>query len=227
MPTRVPHTLIRMAHHVPDERQEFAATLRAAGPQAPTLCGDWRTSELLAHLILRERLSAEAAGRVPVRRLRELSEHVIAGYVADHDYPEMVDTFEAGPPAISPWAIPAVREAFNLLEYTVHHEDVRRARRRRHRRARCPTASRAGDLEPAAPLGPVHHAHGPDPGPAGVAGPRQRRRRAHRGHGTVRSLGAPMGARARRVRAADGGPQVSYHGSPEDVATVRRRAIAV
>ncbi len=33
----------------------------------------------------------------------------------------------AGPPRWSPFALPLVREAVNLLEYVVHHEDVRRA----------------------------------------------------------------------------------------------------
>ena len=224
MSMSVPHTLIGMAHHVPDERQEFAATLRAAGPQAPTLCGDWRSSELLAHLILRERLSAEAAGRVPVRRLRELSEHVIAGYVAEHDYPEMVDTFEGGPPAISPWAIPAIREAFNLLEYTVHHEDVRRAGGDTTPRALPASREQAiwNRLRRSAPftmrMVPIR-VRLEWPGHGSVDAGR-------RGHGTVRVTGAPMELALvafGRQRVA----QVSYHGSPEDVATVSGARIAV
>ena len=33
-----------------------------------------------------------------------------------------------GPPRLSPFSLPGVREQANLIEYFVHHEDVRRAR---------------------------------------------------------------------------------------------------
>ena len=213
-----------MQHHVLDERAEFGATLRTAGPGAPTLCGDWTTSELLAHLILRERLSAEAAGRVPVRQLRELSENVIAGYVEDHDYPEMVDTFEGGPPAISPWAIPVIREAFNLLEYTVHHEDVRRARGDTAPRVLPPPREQAiwNRLRRSAPftmrMVPVR-VRLEWPGHGGVDAGR-------RGHGKVRVTGDPMELALvafGRQRVA----HVAYHGSPADVAIVTGARIAV
>jgi uncharacterized protein (TIGR03085 family) len=213
-----------MQHHVLDERQEFGATLRACGPDGPTLCGEWTTSELVAHLILRERLSAEAAGRVPVRQLRELSENVIAGYVAGHDYPEMVDAFEGGPPAVSPWAIPMVREAFNLLEYTIHHEDVRRG---------------AGDTTPRELPAAREHAiwnrlrrSAPFtmrmvpvrvrlewPGHGSVDAGR-------RGHGKVVITGDPLELALvsfGRQRVA----HVAYHGSAEDVAVVSGARIAV
>src|SRR5690625_6805449 len=35
------------------ERQDLVTTLRAAGPDAPTLCAGWRTRHLAAHLLLR------------------------------------------------------------------------------------------------------------------------------------------------------------------------------
>ncbi len=47
--------------------------------------------------------------------------------MAGHEYGELVDTFEAGPPRLSPWSVPALPEAVNLMEYAIHHEDVRRA----------------------------------------------------------------------------------------------------
>ena len=37
------------------ERAALVATLHEVGPDAPTLCGDWTTRDLAAHLILRER----------------------------------------------------------------------------------------------------------------------------------------------------------------------------
>ena len=43
-----------------------------------------------------------------------------------HGYEGTVDRVRTGPP-IGPMRIPAVRHATNLIEYFVHHEDVRRA----------------------------------------------------------------------------------------------------
>lgn len=116
-----------MQHHAKDERTELCSTLRAAGPGAPTLCGDWTTTELAAHLVLRERSIVEMAGRLPVRQLRANAERAIAEYAAREPYERIVDAIESGPPIYSPWAVPPLREAVNLLEYLVHHEDVRRA----------------------------------------------------------------------------------------------------
>jgi uncharacterized protein (TIGR03085 family) len=109
------------------ERSEFCATLRATDPDAPTLCGDWTAALLTAHLVQRERSFTEALGRLPVTRLRHRAGARLADLVAERTYPELVDAFETGPPAYSPFALPVLREAVNLTEYAVHHEDVRRA----------------------------------------------------------------------------------------------------
>lgn len=125
-----------MQHHAVDERQELCATLRTAGPAAPTLCGGWTTTELAAHLVLRERSVKELGGRVPVRRLRELAEQSMNDYATRETYERVVQAIEHGPsplesgrvyPLAAFWAFPPVREAVNLLEYVIHHEDVRRA----------------------------------------------------------------------------------------------------
>jgi hypothetical protein len=57
-----------MPNHALDERSDLTASLRAAGPDAPTLCGEWTTNQLAAHLVLRERLLSELAVRVPIAR---------------------------------------------------------------------------------------------------------------------------------------------------------------
>jgi uncharacterized protein (TIGR03085 family) len=116
-----------MNQHALDERHELSRTLRATAPDAPTLCGDWTAALLTAHLVQRERSITEVLGRLPVGSLRRRAEHRLAELVAARGYEQLVDEFEAGPPALSPWAIPQLREAVNLLEYAVHHEDVRRA----------------------------------------------------------------------------------------------------
>ena len=44
------------------ERAALVTTMRAVGPDAPTLCGDWTTRDLAAHLVLRERRPDAAPG---------------------------------------------------------------------------------------------------------------------------------------------------------------------
>lgn len=115
-----------MRHDAVDERHDFSATLRGTDPDAPTLCGDWTAALLTAHLVQRERSVREGLGRLPVRSLRQRAEQGLADLVTSRPYPQLVDLFEAGPPAYSPWSVGPLREAVNLLEYVVHHEDVRR-----------------------------------------------------------------------------------------------------
>ena len=109
------------------ERIELADTLRSTDPAAPTLCGDWSVAQLAAHLVLRERSATELLGRVPSDRAQAVARRAIDGHVARTPYPQLVADVAAGPPRWSPFALPLLREAVNLLEYVVHHEDVRRA----------------------------------------------------------------------------------------------------
>jgi uncharacterized protein (TIGR03085 family) len=48
-------------------------------------------------------------------------------YLDRYSYPALIAMFQAGPPSLSPFAIPGADEAANTVEYFVHHEDVRRA----------------------------------------------------------------------------------------------------
>jgi uncharacterized protein (TIGR03085 family) len=125
-----------MQHYAADERHALSETLRRAGADADTLCGDWTTAQLAAHVVLRERSLVEASGRLPVRALKERAERAVTDLAAREPYHRLVDAVAAGPsfrdgrlplPIAWIWAVPAVREAANLLEYLVHNEDVRRA----------------------------------------------------------------------------------------------------
>jgi len=125
-----------MRQHALEERHALAQTLRRADPGAPTLCGDWTAAQLAAHLVLRERSVLELAGRLPVERFRRLAQKEIDDLVAREEYDRLVDAVDAGPswrdvtlpvPTAAVWSLPVVRESANLLEYLVHHEDVRRA----------------------------------------------------------------------------------------------------
>jgi uncharacterized protein (TIGR03085 family) len=112
----------------------FARTERAAladlfvevGPDAPTLCAGWTTTELALHLVVREKgdpanladAATPLAGYLQRRRRSILAANGYAG---------LVEKFRNGPPRFSPFAIPGMDARGNTVELFVHHEDVRRA----------------------------------------------------------------------------------------------------
>ena len=100
------------------------ATLREAGPQAATLCEGWNTTDLAAHLVMRERrLDATLGIAVPF----------LAGYTAavqgkiarSTRWETLIDLVASGPPVYSPFKL--LDPVVNLGEMFIHHEDVRRA----------------------------------------------------------------------------------------------------
>lgn len=106
------------------ERAQLCLRLDELGPDAPTLCEGWTTFDLAAHLVIRERNPVAASGIV-VAALAGLTERGMArekrrGFAA------VGDRLRGGPPP-GPFAVPGLREQLNLVEYAVHHEDVRRA----------------------------------------------------------------------------------------------------
>jgi len=109
-----------------DERLALAALLDQAGPDAPTLCAGWQTRDLAAHVVLRERRPDAGAGMIG-GPLAGYTARVQRQYLDRYSYPELIALFKAGPPRLSPFAIPGFDEAVNTVEYFVHHEDVRRA----------------------------------------------------------------------------------------------------
>ncbi len=109
-----------------DERAALAALLDETGPDGPTLCDGWQTRDLVAHLVLRERRPDAAAG-VMGGPLAGHTARVQRQYLDRYSYPALIAMFQAGPPFLSPFAIPGADQAANTVEYFVHHEDVRRA----------------------------------------------------------------------------------------------------
>jgi uncharacterized protein (TIGR03085 family) len=108
-----------------NERAEMCDLFAEVGPDAPTLCEGWNTSDLLAHLLVRERRQDAAAGIV-IPFLRKHAETVSATVKAQ-PWEDNIKTFRDGPPMWSPWAIPVLGDRFNLAEFFIHHEDIRRA----------------------------------------------------------------------------------------------------
>lgn len=107
------------------ERQALSSTLTRLGPDAPTLCQGWRSRDLAAHIVLRERRPDAVAGAF-LAPLAGHSQRVQDGY-AEGEWAGLVDMVRQGPPGWSPSRLPSVDDAVNLLEFYVHHEDVLRA----------------------------------------------------------------------------------------------------
>src|SRR5699024_9924572 len=109
------------------EQRELVDSLRAAGPDRPTLCQGWRTRHLAAHLYLRlHRPGQMLLGPVP--RLPDADARTVALGEANADeaaYHRLLDAFLAAP---SPWTPMGIAgDSVHLLEYAMHHEDVRGA----------------------------------------------------------------------------------------------------
>jgi uncharacterized protein (TIGR03085 family) len=109
------------------ERHDLVTTLRGAGPTAPTLCTGWDARTLLAHLIRRERSPLELIARARVPGIAGPAEEAMESYAKSHSFSDLLTTFDSGPPFYSVFGFGPTREALNLLEYVIHHEDVRRA----------------------------------------------------------------------------------------------------
>ncbi|MCF3133398.1 TIGR03085 family metal-binding protein [Streptomyces olivochromogenes] len=107
------------------ERLLFADLLETAGPDAETLCVGWRTRDLAAHVVVRER-RPDAAGGALIKPLAPRLEKVMEEYAAK-PYEELIQLIRTGPPRFSPFQLKQIDEATNTVEFYVHTEDVRRA----------------------------------------------------------------------------------------------------
>ncbi|MEV0095639.1 TIGR03085 family metal-binding protein [Streptomyces sp. NPDC050738] len=114
-----------MSTHAKRERLLLADLLEAAGPDAPTLCDGWKTRDLAAHVVVRER-RLDAAGGIVLGALKGRLERVQAEF-ASKPYEELIQLLRTGPPKFSPYALKQIDEGANAVEFYIHAEDVRRA----------------------------------------------------------------------------------------------------
>jgi uncharacterized protein (TIGR03085 family) len=106
------------------ERAALVETMRSVGPDAPTLCGDWTTRDLAAHLVVREgRLDTTPGIVLPF--LADYTEKVRRQAAESTDWEDLLDKVATGPPLLSPFKI--LDPVANMGEMFIHHEDVRRA----------------------------------------------------------------------------------------------------
>jgi uncharacterized protein (TIGR03085 family) len=112
--------------HARDERTALCDLLTELGPEQPTLCAGWQTGDLAAHLVLRERRPDAGAGVIG-GPLAGYTRRVQDRLRARTPFPRLVELIRTGPPRLSMFALPGMDERANMVEYFVHHEDVRRA----------------------------------------------------------------------------------------------------
>lgn len=110
------------------ERVQLCARFEELGPDAPTLCEGWTTFDLAAHLVVRERSPLAGPGIVLGDRIGALARATESAMEREKrkGFARVVERVRTGPP-LGPFRVPALREQVNLIEYAVHHEDVRRA----------------------------------------------------------------------------------------------------
>ena len=114
------------------ERSGLADLLAELGPDAPTCCAGWTTGHLAAHLAVRDRRPDALPGYglelLPGGdRLGWWSHRLEDRLRRGTSYADVVGQVRSGPPGWVPMGIPAVAGRFNVSEFAIHHEDVRRA----------------------------------------------------------------------------------------------------
>lgn len=109
-------------HPVLDERAQLCDLFEELGPDAPTLCDGWTTRDLAAHLWTREHRLDAGPGLVTDGAFARHTQRVEAK-TASRPYHQIVDALRSGPTWFWPgrWL-----PAFDVHEWFVHHEDVRR-----------------------------------------------------------------------------------------------------
>ena len=111
------------------EREELSDLLDDLGPDQPTLCEGWTTSAMAAHLVVRERQPLAVPGILVGGRFEATTERMMHRELERHGYHGTVERVRTGPPP-GPLRFGPIRSRVNLVEMTVHHEDVRRANER-------------------------------------------------------------------------------------------------
>lgn len=105
------------------ERAALCDLLEQTGPLAPTLCTGWATSDLAAHLYVRDRKPWAAIG-ILVPPLAGVTDKAMESAKRSPGYEGLVAAVRAGPPSF----VRPLDEQMNAVEFFVHHEDVRRAK---------------------------------------------------------------------------------------------------
>ncbi|MBI1843340.1 MAG: TIGR03085 family protein [Actinobacteria bacterium] len=104
------------------ERQALCDLMMTLGPEQATLCEGWNADDLAAHLIVRERQPLAAPGIVLGGPFARYTARAMDRLIERHDFEELVGLVRSGPPRL----LRPADGAMNLIEFFVHHEDLRR-----------------------------------------------------------------------------------------------------
>jgi uncharacterized protein (TIGR03085 family) len=104
------------------ERQSLCTLFEDRSPLAPTLCEGWTTSDLAAHLYVRESRPLASPG-ILIPAFAEITERAMDKAKRDLGYAGLIGKLRSGPP----YPFRLIDAQMNLMEYFVHFEDVRRA----------------------------------------------------------------------------------------------------
>ena len=91
------------------------------GPGHPTLCEGWTAVDLAAHLVVRERRPSAGPGIVFAGRSR-YTQRAMNRAIDRNGFEALVERVSSGPPRL----LRSVDGPMNLIEYFIHHEDLRR-----------------------------------------------------------------------------------------------------
>lgn len=105
------------------ERAALCDLLLEVGPDAPTLCSGWTTTDLAAHLVVRDRRPDVGPGLILSGPFARHTARVTRRAAERVPFEHLVTRIRSGPL----WPIRLVDGPVNLVEYFVHLEDVRRA----------------------------------------------------------------------------------------------------
>lgn len=104
------------------ERARLCDLLLDVGPEAPTLCEGWTTADLAAHLYVRERSPLAGLG-ILLPPLAGYTDGAMRRALSRNGFETLVARIRSGPP-LGPMKL--ADATVSLVEYTVHHEDIRR-----------------------------------------------------------------------------------------------------
>jgi uncharacterized protein (TIGR03085 family) len=104
------------------ERQTLCNLLESLGPLAPTLCEGWTTSDLAAHLFVRESRPLASPG-ILLAPFAHITQREMERAKRELGYGGLITRIRSGPP----YPMRLLDAQVNVMEYFVHHEDVRRA----------------------------------------------------------------------------------------------------
>ena len=104
------------------ERSVICDLFLELGPEAATLCEGWRTADLAAHLVVRERRPDSGPGLVwpPLSAYTDKVRRAVRDRTP---WPALVAQVRSGPPLL----LRPFDSAMNTIEFFIHIEDVRRA----------------------------------------------------------------------------------------------------